>query len=91
MPGFAAPAPDPQKAGMDGQRLGLIVQRMKEFEEKGQVAGTVTLLQRHGILAHFEASGWADVEAAKPMQKDTICQIMSMTKPITGVCIIMLA
>jgi CubicO group peptidase (beta-lactamase class C family) len=89
---FAAPpATDPQKAGMDPKRLAQISERMKEFEERGQLAGTVTLLQRHGALAYFEATGWSDIEAKKPMQRDTIFQIMSMTKPITGVAIMMLA
>ena len=89
---FAAPpATDPQKAGMDSKRLAQISERMKEFEARGQVAGTVTLLQRHGVLAHFEATGWADIEAKKPMQRDTIFQIMSMTKPITGIAIMMMA
>lgn len=90
--GFAAPpAADPQKAGMDAKRLAQIPERMKEFVDRGQLAGTVTLLQRHGTLAHLEATGWADIEAKKPMQRDTIFQIMSMTKPITGVAIMMMA
>jgi len=63
---------------------------MQEFIDRGELAGAVTLLQRHGALAHFEATGWADVEAKKPMQRDTIFQIMSMTKPFTGVGIMML-
>jgi CubicO group peptidase (beta-lactamase class C family) len=33
----------------------------------------------------------ADIEAGRPMQKDTIFQIMSMTKPITAIGIMMLA
>ncbi len=86
----APPALDPQKAGMDPARLSQIAPRMQEFIDRGQLAGVVTLLQRHGALAHFEATGWADVEAKKPMQRDTIFQIMSMTKPFTGVCLMML-
>lgn len=89
---FAAPpATDPQKAGMDAKRLAQVSARMKEFIDHGELAGTVTLLQRHGALAHFEATGWADIEAKKPMQRDTIFQIMSMTKPITGVAIMIMA
>ena len=86
----APPALDPQKAGMDPARLAQIAPRLQEFIDRGQLAGAVTLLQRHGALAHFEATGWADVEAKKPMQRDTIFQIMSMTKPFTGVGIMML-
>jgi CubicO group peptidase (beta-lactamase class C family) len=33
----------------------------------------------------------ADIEASRPMQKDTIFQIMSMTKPVTAIGIMMLA
>ncbi len=86
----APPALDPQKAGMDPARLAQIAPRMQEFVDRSEVAGVVTLLQRHGALAHFEATGWADVEARKPMQRDTVFQIMSMTKPFTGVCVMML-
>jgi CubicO group peptidase (beta-lactamase class C family) len=88
---LAQPPVNPQQTGMDPQRLSLIAQRMREFEEHSQVPGTVTLLQRHGIVAHFEATGWADIEGKKPMRLDTIFRIMSMTKPFTGVGIMMLA
>jgi len=33
----------------------------------------------------FEAAGMADIEADHPMRKDTIFQIMSMTKPVTAI------
>jgi CubicO group peptidase (beta-lactamase class C family) len=33
----------------------------------------------------------ADIEARRPIQKDTIFQIMSMTKPVTAIGIMMLA
>lgn len=39
----------------------------------------------------FHATGMADIEANRPMRKDTIFQIMSMTKPITAIGIMMLA
>src|SRR5262249_33167893 len=55
------------------------------------IAGTVTLIERHGALAHLEAVGYSDIETKKPMRPDAIFQIMSMTKPFTGVAIMMLA
>lgn len=88
---FAAPpAADPAKAGMDAAQLQKIAPRMKAFADRQSVSGTVTLLMRNGALAHFEAAGWQDLEARKPMPKDAIFQIMSMTKPITGVAVMML-
>lgn len=85
------PPPDPVRAGMDAAQLARIAPVMKEFVERGQMSGSVTLVLRRGVPAHFEATGWQDVEAKRPMQKDTIFQIMSMTKPFTGAAILMLA
>ncbi|GIU79993.1 MAG: serine hydrolase [Bryobacteraceae bacterium] len=87
----APPAPDPARAGMDAAQLGRIGPVLKEFVERGQMSGAVTLVMRRGVLAHFEATGWQDADAKKPMQRDTIFQIMSMTKPVTGAAIMMLA
>ena len=88
---FAPPAPDPARAGMDAAQLARIGPVLREFVERGQMSGAVTLVMRRGALAHLVAAGWQDVEAKKPMQKDTIFQIMSMTKPFTGAAIMMLA
>lgn len=80
-----------QKAGMDAAGLQRIPKRLQQLVDEGQLAGAVTLVQRHGTLASLEAVGWADIEAKKPMRPDTIFQIMSMTKPFTGTAIMMLA
>lgn len=64
---------------------------MKSFIAEKTVAGTVTLVANGGKILEFDALGMADIEAGRPMQKDTIFQIMSMTKPITAIGIMMLA
>lgn len=86
----APPAPDAAKAGMDAAQLARIAPRMKAMADGQSVAGTVTLVMRKGALAHFEVAGFQDIEAKQPMRPDTIFQIMSMTKPFTGVAIMML-
>jgi CubicO group peptidase (beta-lactamase class C family) len=75
----------------DSAQLAKIAGRMKELAEQQRIAGTVTLFQEKGELVHFEAVGWQDIENKKPMRKDSIFQIMSMTKPFTGTAILMLA
>ena len=50
----------------------------------------VTLVARHGAIAEFDATGYQNLETRKPMAQDTIFQIMSMTKPLTGIGIMML-
>ncbi|MFN7921451.1 MAG: serine hydrolase domain-containing protein [Bryobacteraceae bacterium] len=79
------------RAGMDSERLAKIAPRMKSFVDRGQVAGTVTLVARHGQIVEFDAVGYQDSESRKPMAKDSIFQIMSMTKPMVGTAIMMLA
>ena len=77
-------------SGMNPERLGWIRARMQEFVDAGRVAGVVTLIQRHGQVASFEAVGFQDLESKTPMRKDTIFQIMSMTKPVTATGVMVL-
>ena len=44
-----------------------------------------SLFLRGNDIVEFDATGMADVEAGHPMRKDTIFQIMSMTKPVTAI------
>jgi len=71
--------------------LPLIPQRMEHFISEKTVAGAVTLVSHGDKVVEFDALGMADIEASRPMQKDAIFQIMSMTKPVTAIGIMMLA
>jgi CubicO group peptidase (beta-lactamase class C family) len=71
--------------------LSQIPQRMERFIAERTVAGAVTLVAHGDRVVEFDALGMADIEASRPMQKDTIFQIMSMTKPVTAIGIMMLA
>jgi len=78
-------------AVVDQDVLSKIPQRMKSFVDRQTVAGAVTLVAHGNDVVEFDATGMADVEAGHAMQKDTIFQIMSMTKPVTAIGIMMLA
>jgi CubicO group peptidase (beta-lactamase class C family) len=77
--------------GVDQDLLSKIPQRMKSFIDRQTVAGAVTLVAHGSDIVEFDATGMADAEAGHAMQKDTIFQIMSMTKPVTAIGIMMLA
>jgi CubicO group peptidase (beta-lactamase class C family) len=64
---------------------------MRHFLDEKAVAGVVTLVARDNDVIEFDAQGMADAESNRPMRKDTIFQIMSMTKPVTAIGIMMLA
>jgi CubicO group peptidase (beta-lactamase class C family) len=68
-----------------------IPERMRHFVDDKTVAGVVTLVAHGDTIVEFDAEGMADIEAGRPMKKDTIFQIMSMTKPVTAIGIMMLA
>ncbi len=56
----------------------------------GRAAGVSVLIWKDGKEAYFGAEGFADREAGRPMARDTIAQIYSMTKPVTGVALMRL-
>ena len=80
----------PEAIGLSTERLSRIDRVMEEHITQQKIAGGVTLLARHGKIAHLGVYGMQDVEAGKPMTPDTIFRIASMTKPITSVAVMML-
>ena len=89
----AAATPNPSdisKGGLDRARLAEIPVRMKQLVDQGLASGCVTLVARHGVIAELDAVGMSDIESKKPMRTDSIFQIMSMTKPVTAVGVMML-
>ncbi len=52
--------------------------------------GAVTLVARNGQVVHFEAHGHLDAAKTKPMQKDSLFRLASMTKPIVTTAAMML-
>ena len=89
-PAEPLPSATPIRAGMSAERL----ERMSEFfrseVEKNTAAGYVLLVARHGKLVYSSAIGMRDREQALPMTLDTRFRIMSMTKPVTSVAVLML-
>ncbi len=84
------PVGKPDDVGLSAKRLQRIGEMIERAIDADQISGAVTVVARRGHLAHFEAHGLMDVEADAPMRKDTIFPIASMTKPVTGVAILML-
>jgi len=56
----------------------------------GRTAGASVLIWKDGREAYFGSAGFADREAGRPMTRDVIAQIYSMTKPVTGVALMQL-
>ena len=63
---------------------------LQSFVNSGNIAGVSALIYEQGQEVYYSAFGYADKEAQKPMDRNTIVQIYSMTKPITGTALMTL-
>jgi CubicO group peptidase (beta-lactamase class C family) len=90
--GLAATAPSgkPEDVGLSTKRLERVGELVQRHIAAGSFSGAVTLVARNGRVVHHEALGVMDLETKKPMPKDGIFRIMSMTKPVIGVATLMM-
>ena len=84
------PSAPPEKLGFSSERLARIGPAIKGEIERGQYPGAVILVARKGKIAYFESFGQLDPASGKPMTKDAIFRLYSMTKPYTSVAAMML-
>jgi CubicO group peptidase (beta-lactamase class C family) len=88
--GALNPASSPEALGFDAQRLAKLDAYMAKAVADGRVAGMSTLLARHGQIVAEKTYGYASLATSAPMTKDTIVRLYSMSKPITGVAMMLL-
>jgi CubicO group peptidase (beta-lactamase class C family) len=92
---MALTATNGRPAGADGRGLSpegrqRIHDMIQQRIEAKTIAGAVALISRDGRTAYFEAQGLSDIEAGRPMARDSCFRIFSMTKPVIGTAILML-
>src|ERR1035438_5447175 len=63
---------------------------MQQTVDQKQIAGMVTILARHGKVVDYRAYGVSDMASGTPIKKDAIFRDYSMTKPVTGVAMMIL-
>lgn len=84
---LAAPAAPADAVKLDPRRIDAMLDRMIADHRS---AGGSVLIYKNGREAYFAARGLADREANRPFARDTLVQIYSMTKPVTGVALMQL-
>jgi len=80
----------PEAVGFSSEGLEQLESFFSDRVDKGEIAGMVTLVARHGQLVHSSSVGYQDVARQIPMQDDTLFRIYSMTKPIATTALMML-
>ncbi|MDH2917037.1 MAG: serine hydrolase [Gallionella sp.] len=78
----------PETVGLSSPRLERISNFIQSHIEEKKMAGAVVLVARHGKIAYFESFGQADI--GKPMRRDTMFRVCSMTKPVVTLAVLQL-
>ena len=86
----ALPTATPQSAGFTADLPSKMDAGMQGLIDSQHLAGIVSLVARKGKVVQYKAYGVQDLEKQTPMKTDTIAKIYSMTKPVTGVAMMML-
>src|SRR5580692_10407274 len=79
------PQTDPKAVGLSKERIDRIRPVLDNYVATNQLAGGIALIARRGKVAYLDTFGMMDKEAGKPMAKDAIFRMASMTKPIVTV------
>ena len=78
------PEVKPEREGLSSERLERITDITQQYVDEGKLAGVVTMVARRGRIVHFEAVGNRGADDTRPLTKDALFRIYSMTKPITA-------
>jgi len=84
------PRTQPEQVGFSSERLSRIDQFFADSIQRGEIAGIVTLVARHGKIVHFSALGAADRDRQRNMRTDTIFRLYSQTKAVATTALMML-
>ena len=75
---------------IDQQRLARIDGLVNEYISKNWLTGAVSIVIKDNQVVQYKGYGYADVATKKPMKNDAIFRIMSQTKAITSVGVMIL-
>lgn len=63
---------------------------LREVVDKHEYAGLNVLVKKDNHEVAYVQAGYADMERKKPYNRDTICRLYSMSKPITAAAVMLL-
>lgn len=89
-PADPLPRAAPETVGLSRERLDRLTTTFRQEAEREQLAGGVVAIARRGKLAYHEAFGHLDGARTRAMPTDAVFPIASMTKPLTGVAMLLM-
>jgi len=84
------PTVAPESVGFASDRLARIDPYVARQMATGRLPGASVLVMRHGKIVLTHVYGKADQDLGTPLKADSLFRIYSMTKPVTGVAMMIL-
>ncbi len=84
-PRAAAEETTPESVGLSSERLARLDQELEAYVDDGRLPGYQLQVARGGRVVHESVYGSMDLEEGRPLERDTIFRIYSMSKVVTGV------
>jgi CubicO group peptidase (beta-lactamase class C family) len=94
LPGIEAPAfpyAQPEEVGLSSEKLDRLGAEVLGWVAAGALVGAELLIVKDGRAVFHEAYGWSDREERRPVERNSIWSIKSMSKPFTAMAVLMLA
>jgi len=82
--GAELPTSTPEAEAMSAEKLGKVSEIMNSFVSDRKIAGGIVLIARHGKVVFQETYGRQQLDDQRPVERDTIFRIYSMSKAITS-------
>lgn len=79
-----------ESQGFDSEKIAVFQTFIAEEIKSGKIAGAEILIAKDDAIVLHEAQGFADLTTQKPLSKNSIFYLQSMTKPIISVAIMQL-
>lgn len=80
----------PESVGFSSERLERLHKLIQDEVDHKELAGAITILARHGKVVDYRTYGYRDLASSAAMTKDVVFRDYSMTKPVTGVAMMIL-
>jgi CubicO group peptidase (beta-lactamase class C family) len=80
----ALPTAAPSQNGLIEAELARMGPALQAFVDSGKVGGIYAVIARNGHISYEQTFGWADIERRRPLERDAVFRIFSMTKPVVA-------
>ncbi len=77
----------PESQGISNESVAKLFDTIRDYFEKEMIVGAELVVIKNQKIVFHEVVGWKDRENEIPMERNTLFNIRSMTKPITGAAI----